>query len=649
MSDYKPGVSAAQAALPNANIIHREHPAGAKGVRISLQEVADRIKKGRNDPRLVAWARQALHNAGGPQTTRAQAQAILTQLKKEVSYMPDPVNTEFMASPAQILCLDKFGLCFKGADCFPETTLLLRDDFEFVAIKDIKVGDRIWGRDKWTTVKAKAFKGKLWTDAIRMNNGSTMQLTPDHHVFVVKCDRHSNRPTAPPCSCPTEECRIERVRVSELTIKDRLIQPKRISFGTGTMDPGIAYIEGLYVSDGWSSRNYRFCISGQDGCPKEKQKKDVQTICERLGIRTTWHRKSIDVCAPEWTARIHEMGTHAPQKHLLSINLDEETAAESLRGVMADSGANSGSGVLSRTFTTTSHKLMLQTRVLHRMFGVSCGYSYIVDHGGLGENPIWRLSTRVSKKREKILRVKDIDRRVRKTNCYDIQTEDHYVYLPEHDVTVSNCDELVITYASATLAVGIPTQIIGEKFNNDPVASHVLAAIQDTETGEWLRVDPSTSKPVGQYIMGTGEQWIDPMAPSGTIGGKDAGGDFVGVGRIQRGLGATATTPGSTTALWFVGTLAALAIGTYAYAKATSKPRAPIPGEKRLVYKGKPFSVHPSQSSPDGKGWVLDVGDEMHDHYWDERTKTTHRFMTSSDAVQYAHKRINSSSPPRFH
>lgn len=330
MSDFRPGVAAAQAAMgAKANIVHREHPGGAKGVRISLQEVADRIKKGRNDPRVVAWARQAVHAAGGPQGTRAQAAAILAALKRETSYVPDPVNTEFMASPAQILCLDKFGLCFRAADC----------------------------------------------------------------------------------------------------------------------------------------------------------------------------------------------------------------------------------------------------------------------------------------------------------------------------------DELVITYCSATLGVGIPTKIIGEKFNGDAVASHVLAAIQDNETGEWLRVDPSTNKPVGQYVMGTGEQWIDPMAPSGTIAGGNESGDFVGVGRIQHTgqLGATSTTPGSTTAIKVIGGAAVLFIGFLVYANVTAKPRAPIPGERRLTYRGAPFSVYPNPNSPDGKGWTLDIGDELHVGFYNDHTKKYQRFMTSEQAVRFAHIRINSDQPPRFH
>lgn len=247
MSDFKPGVDAARRALGNKiPIVHRVHPGGAQGVRISLQEVADRIKKGRNDPRVRAWAIRAIHEAGGPQDTPSQAQAILTALKKASTYVQDPVNTEFMQAAHETLCLDDKGLCFRGGDC----------------------------------------------------------------------------------------------------------------------------------------------------------------------------------------------------------------------------------------------------------------------------------------------------------------------------------DDLVVAYGSATLSVGINTQIIGEMFNGNKIPSHVLAAIQDNATGDWLRVDPSTDKPVGQYVPGSGEQWLDPMTTTIGVGGKADTGDFVGVGRIPGALAATSAAPASSSTdavLWIIGAAAVVTIGAVLY------------------------------------------------------------------------------------
>ena len=331
-----------------------------------------------------------------------------------------------------------------ASDCFPAGTLLLRDDYELVPVEDLRPGMRIWGRDKWSTVERSWYKGILECDAIRLNNGDRVKLTPDHHVYVAVCRQHEHVQLSKSCSCRMDARDVRRVTVTDLEPGMVLVAPERIPFGSEHMDPDRAYVEGLFVSDGWSSTNREFCISGQDGCPKEAQKFEVVAICERLGIPTRWHRKSVAVKDPAWTLRVQQMGGHAPEKHALSLNLDAKAAAELLRGIMADSGVNAcGNG--SRHFSSTSYRLYVQTRVLHRMFGISCGSDYFTQdqHKGFGTHPIWWLSTRRPQtKQEKLLRVKEVVRGVMSLPCWDITTDDHYVYLPEHDVTVSNCEDL---------------------------------------------------------------------------------------------------------------------------------------------------------------------------------------------------------------
>ena len=110
---------------------------------------------------MRAWAIAQLHKADRPKSPQARAQAILDGLRKKALYVPDSVNAEFIQSAGLTLCLDENStLCFAGGDCFPQGTLVLRDDFAFVPIEEIKVGERIWGRDKWTRVEGKAFKGR---------------------------------------------------------------------------------------------------------------------------------------------------------------------------------------------------------------------------------------------------------------------------------------------------------------------------------------------------------------------------------------------------------------------------------------------------------------------------------------------------------
>lgn len=104
--------------VENVQTDARPHPAGKKGAKLSLDEVAERSWKARMSPRLRAWVTQVLAKANVSTGTRNQkAGSILESFRKKVPYIPDPVMGEFMATPDQSLCLDDGGLCFIGGDC----------------------------------------------------------------------------------------------------------------------------------------------------------------------------------------------------------------------------------------------------------------------------------------------------------------------------------------------------------------------------------------------------------------------------------------------------------------------------------------------------------------------------------------------------
>lgn len=518
--------------VENVKTDSRPHPAGGKGARLSLQEVADRSWIARMDPRLRAWVTQQLDKCGASEKGRREkAQCILDAFRKKVPYVADPVMGEFIATPSQTLCLDDGGLCFIGGDCFPEGTLLLRDDYEFVRIEQIKVGEKIWGKDKWSTVTKKWAKGALHVDAIELGTGSTMYLTGDHKVYIGSC-KHGIHCDQVNCQPPGKhsESFDQRISVKDLREGDTLLQPKRIEFGSGAVDVDRMYIEALTLADGWveESKNtdlphLRFRIAGKDGKRKEEQKREVKEICERLGIKTRWHARYIEVQDRDWASHIATLGSRARFKHLETINLDEGGAAAALRGLMADSTQNTRGG--SRTYSTTSRLLMLQVRVLHRMLGVMTSVRLLTpeQHGGAGKHPLWRVGQR--KQGALNLSVRSIEREVMKVPCWDIETDDHYVYLPEHDVTVSNCDDHSVGLAAAVMSIGIPAMIIGSS-HREPydVPTHVFMAFQD-ELDEWVKMDGTTKLPVGKAPPHAREFWVEPGGKA-KISGE---GDFVGM------------------------------------------------------------------------------------------------------------------------
>jgi hypothetical protein len=126
------------------------------------------------------------------------------------------------------------------------------------------------------------------------------------------------------------------------------------------------------------------------------------------------------------------------------------------------------------------------------------------------------------------LRVVSIDRAVRRVPCWDISTSDHYVYLPEHDVTVSNCDDMCILLGSMLLSVGIPVNVVKQRWGLTD-QEHVLIEAQD-DSGRWIPLDPSTNVPSGSKTYSSDEFRLDPSNPSmiGLTGSPEA--QFVSIG-----------------------------------------------------------------------------------------------------------------------
>lgn len=479
------------------------------------------------DPAIATKAMTILRAAGVQvRDARGAWAAILRWVQQNISYQNEP--KERFQSP-------QYTLSTGGpADCFPEDTPVLRDDHTLVRVKHLEPGMRIWGYDRWSTVEAVADKGDLPVTAVRLNNGSTICLTEDHHVYVERCSFHGLCcPTRSQCEKTGKFGEWARIRVSELSPGMFLPTPERVPFGKKSLDPDLAYIEGLYLADGWcSSTNTRtdgsespvqsFSIAGKDGHPKEEQKREVERICRERGIPTIWHSRYITVQAPAWAQRLHTQGDRAFNKYAETLDLDEASALALLRGLMADSGKNTHGS--SRTFTTTSPYLAIQTRLLWKMAGRTCGDRYIVDHGGLGEHPIWRLNPRTRQedhgagRREKHLCVKKVTRNVATLRCFDIQTDDHRVYLPAADVTVSQCDDMTIVTAALGNSIRLPWKIVlsgrdgrGEKVRwveGTPVpagfdATHIFLQVGGPPFRPrwWTWAEPSLDVPLGWDMM----------------------------------------------------------------------------------------------------------------------------------------------------
>lgn len=135
-----------------------------------------------------------------------------------------------------------------GGDCFPRTTRVLKRDGSTVPVADLRIGDEIWGRHRWSKVQAAWSKGTLpvlrfhlesvhqgtWVE--RIERQRHFEVTADHKVFVV-----------------SEGGAVIRVKADEVFPGMSLIAPRRLREET-SRDAAPGEFEFTRFDDGWDLR-----------------------------------------------------------------------------------------------------------------------------------------------------------------------------------------------------------------------------------------------------------------------------------------------------------------------------------------------------------------------------------------------------------
>jgi hypothetical protein len=409
------------------------------------------------DPRIASLAVDIIRKAKvKPRDYKGQAAALL-------KWVQDPKNVYYVNEPGERLQDPIFTIKQGWGDCFAEDTLVLRADMELVPIQDVKVGDRIWGRDRWSAVVNTWEKGKLAVTEVCLNNGSVMRLTGEHKVYVKSCEKHG--PACPDIvkvrtNCKDREFSWVRIRVAQLTEGMEILQPDQIEQPTAErwVDSEGAWLLGAFIAEGWAEE-YRAMVSGKDGHRKEATKHRAKAYAESQGWSTRWDEKYLAINSREAVAFVAECGKGALNKRIPQRVLREGDLEALDEGLRLDASTNSrGNGW---TLGTVSSTLAVQYRVLQRMLGRSTSTKLVTDHGGFGNNPIYRVGVRnPTKNQDRRLRVQAIHREVNEVPCYDIATDDHYVYLPEADATVSNCDDQILVLTALFESIRLPWKLV---------------------------------------------------------------------------------------------------------------------------------------------------------------------------------------------
>lgn len=94
------------------------------------------------------------------------------------------------------------------------------------------------------------------------------------------------------------------------------------------------------------------------------------------------------------------------------------------------------------------------------------------------------------KRERQELSVVSIQRKALSVPCVDIQTEDHRVYLPIFDVTVSQCDDIALWIATICRQLGREAQFVTVGFGAPGRYSHVFSRAKEPKSGQWIVCDP---------------------------------------------------------------------------------------------------------------------------------------------------------------
>jgi hypothetical protein len=170
MSNFAPSPNNAK--KQGIRVTRKPYPVGVAGVKLSLEEIARRIREGKSDPAVRGWAGDVLIKAGRPQSDRARMVAIKDAFRAQTVFVPDPVGTEMNVSAAGTLCL-RPGLCVTAADC-DDGCIAVGAALMSVGIPVVVV-KQTFGADDQEHVMLKAYAG---------DTGEWLRLDPstDHPV-----------------------------------------------------------------------------------------------------------------------------------------------------------------------------------------------------------------------------------------------------------------------------------------------------------------------------------------------------------------------------------------------------------------------------------------------------------------------------------
>ena len=370
-----------------------------------------------------------------------------------------------------------------GGDCFPEGTLFLTRD-GFVAVEHIEVGDEVHDGKTWVQVLKTWDRGAKSVFRIGLDNGNFLRLTGNHKILRV----------------PSEggyEDAVE-TQVADLRVGYDLLQPRQFDGASvDELDESTAFLVGAYLAEGCRSHkkpggpDVWISLAGVAGGKGIRER--AIAILKARGVPFTEREREIKFHA-RYFEESFDLGRTAISKGLPTFRYGPKTVETILKTMEAGDGGRSTTGY-NLVYSTISPTLALQYRVLKRMTGQSVAWNRLVDHGGAGKNPIYRLTVRAEATRRPWAKVRSIEIEDDEVPSYDIMTETGRVYLPETDIVSRQCDDHATVNAVLAMENGFQTKFRITS-NTGPTWDHIylMAGVPKHAPTRWIALDTTLGR-----------------------------------------------------------------------------------------------------------------------------------------------------------
>lgn len=457
------------------------------------------IPGGKYHPDVIAQARSIIHHARiDGRNTLAVLRAIQIWMQRNITYVYDPRWIETLVHPYVLLKM-------RAGDCIANYEQIYTKE-GIKKVGDLKVGDMVLSYH--LAIKDYVYKPvtKVWEKGehpvkrLYFRNGTYADFTDEHKLPMREYQQRSSY-----AEVMVKDIDLSRWWTRKIAVAKRIpYNVKDISW----LNEDLCFIIGHYLAEGWSE-NYHVCTSGYE-CMEE-----IIPRLEINDIRFTESANSYGVpylrfLKSPFKTFLTKFGNKAINKKIPEpiFHLPLHKIENILKGYcLGDGWIGERWGKKRIIYNTSSGQLAEDLCRLHLQIGRPLHKYLSINHGGLGNHPIWRLTEYAGShfardygyynglSEVSISRIEDLGGT---TQVRDFEIADTHIYFLKNGIMSFNCDDQTLLAASMGEALGVPMTCVMIAQRNPAIYNHVLSAGK-LKTGELIPIETIKKYPVGKW------------------------------------------------------------------------------------------------------------------------------------------------------